>query len=504
MFNSIAIKDFKAFSGWQPLRLAPITLIYGPNSSGKSSIIHSIMLLKQSITRPNVQGGLVANGEYVDLGDYSSMVHRHEVDRSMSFRFSYRPKKKQGLIESGFDVFGKGRRRKYELHYRHTEGLEGNGFSYLDKFDVEVTNDADDEVVFKTSLKSKFEGVRSPSSSSILSLSKHYGQKSDSVSSSKESEIKSSQASKALSASRVFTFSGRDAWNAAMEYLKSRPKSTVRESDLEKVLDSIVFRSDLSYATPSMTYLEGKATPGLAVESFVSMNFAMQSLAAELKSKFGSITYLGPLRSHPSRFYAPRADQNETVGKQGENVVKFIHERGEMTADINSWFKRFEIPYELEPISIGNQVTGPVVCLQLRDLRTGVLVGPSDVGFGIGQMLPVIVEGLVRDDSVICVEQPEIHLHPRLQAHLANFFAETKDNNQWIVETHSESLLLRIQGMIAGGFLKKTDVNVLYVEPTSEGGEITQIRLDSEGDFIDPWPDGFFDERLTEKQRGGM
>ncbi|WP_044323180.1 AAA family ATPase [Pseudomonas amygdali] len=93
MLTALDIKNFKAFSEWQSLTLAPITLIYGPNSSGKSSIIHSIMLLKQSLTRPSTQGGLVSNGEYVDLGDYSSMVNRHDISKEISFRLSYSPQK---------------------------------------------------------------------------------------------------------------------------------------------------------------------------------------------------------------------------------------------------------------------------------------------------------------------------------------------------------------------------------------------------------------------------
>jgi predicted ATPase len=63
--------------------------------------------------------------------------------------------------------------------------------------------------------------------------------------------------------------------------------------------------------------------------------------------------------------------------------------------------------------------------MTLTDTRTRVLVSPSDVGFGIGQLLPIIVEGVIAQGRVICVEQPEIHLHPRLQAHVADFLIAT-------------------------------------------------------------------------------
>ena len=73
----------------------------------------------------------------------------------------------------------------------------------------------------------------------------------------------------------------------------------------------------------------------------------------------------------------------------------------------------------------GNEVTGQIVTLQLKDQHSGAVVTPTDVGFGIGQLLPVLVEGLVTSEGLICVEQPEIHLHPRLQAHIADFLIES-------------------------------------------------------------------------------
>lgn len=504
MIEKLSIKNFKAFSNWQEIKFAPITLIYGPNSSGKSSIIHSIMLLKQSITRPNIQGGLVSNGEYVDLGDFSSMVHGHHLDRPISFKFSYTPLKKQAFSEFGFDVFGKTRRREYELTYKYADREnEEKGFSYLDSMSVNVSNENDNSPLFSTSLSSNLIRTSVLEKAEITALEKKITtatekEKKDLID--KLESQKKGLSTKKMTASRSFSFSGKEAWEAAQEYLTRKLKSNQKDQDKSKTLDSVNFRSDLNFATPSMAFFERRATPTFAVDAFVQLNFTFGSLAADLKNKFGSITYLGPLRSHPSRFYAPKADQNDSVGKQGENVAKFIYEQPDMESNINKWFKDFEIPYELTAESIGNDVTGPVICLQLKDERTNTKVGPSDVGFGIGQMLPIIVEGLVREDSVICIEQPEIHLHPRLQAHLANFFVETCDTNQWIIETHSESLMLRLQNMISRGLVSPKKIAIVYVEPTQAGGSISQIRLDSDGDFIDPWPEGFFEERLKERK----
>jgi predicted ATPase len=145
----------------------------------------------------------------------------------------------------------------------------------------------------------------------------------------------------------------------------------------------------------------------------------------------------------------------------------------------------------------------------MRDNRTNVWVAATDVGFGIGQLLPIIIQaalvskkntplGLTRS---VCVEQPEIHLHPRLQANVADLLIETvkAGDCQWIIETHSEALMLRIQRRIRDGLLKAKDVAVVFVEPAGENGSrIQNLRLDSDGSFIDEWPGGFFEDSFSE------
>jgi hypothetical protein len=471
MIETLSIRNFKAFSSWQDLTLAPITLIYGPNSSGKSSIIHSLVLLKQSITRPSLQGGLVSNGEYVDLGDYSSMIHGHAVDETMSFKFSFRPVKKLGQVDvAEYSAFGRSRKKHYELDYGYSRGGGGYaGFSYLQAMKAEVRNENDGELVFATDVASGLPGSDVVGLPEKIALAKRY------------------------------KFNGINSWRESRAFLDRKVRGA-KAMELDKFLDSASFRSDLNYSTPSMAVAEGRSEINL--QALFQMNLVFSDLAKDLKDKFSSVTYLGPLRSHPSRFYAPKVDQSESVGKQGEFVAKFIFESAGVGESINEWFSFFEVPYELTATNLGNDVTGPVINLQLKDKRTGVTVGPADVGFGIGQMLPIIVEGVVRDDSVICIEQPEIHLHPRLQAHLANFFVSTCDKNQWIVETHSEALMLRLQSMISRGQVDPEDIAVLYVEPTATGGEVIRIRLDKDGDFIDAWPEGFFEERIKEKLGG--
>jgi hypothetical protein len=239
----------------------------------------------------------------------------------------------------------------------------------------------------------------------------------------------------------------------------------------------------------------------------------LESFSSELSILLRSVLHLGPLRSYPERHYVSWGTEKDYVGDEGELTTQAIFLRSELIDSINAWFKIFEIPYEVAISSFGDSVVGEIISLNLKDRTSGVLVGPSDVGFGIGQLLPIIVQGLISDGQAICVEQPEIHLHPRLQAHIADFLIDTavlnrdslgppqtgRHPNQWIVETHSEALMLRLQRRIREKQMKAEDISVLYVAPDDDGSStVVRLRLDESGDFIDPWPDGFFEEPLRE------
>ena len=126
----------------------------------------------------------------------------------------------------------------------------------------------------------------------------------------------------------------------------------------------------------------------------------------------------------------------------------------------------------------------------------------ADIGYGVSQILPFIVQCVLGVNNIISIEQPEVHIHPRLQADLGDLLAETtnpeKQGNMYIIETHSEHLVLRMQKLIRNGKLKPEDVSIIYVERTPTGSKANRLKLDEKGDFIDPWPRGFFNERLRE------
>ncbi|NOQ17592.1 MAG: DUF3696 domain-containing protein [Methyloprofundus sp.] len=158
------------------------------------------------------------------------------------------------------------------------------------------------------------------------------------------------------------------------------------------------------------------------------------------------------------------------------------------------------------------------VHLKLKNKVDGSFIDIEDVGVGVSQIIPVLVaitmeQGLSGDGCRAFIQQPELHLHPQLQARLADTFAvsisrqlESKKKPCFVVESHSEHFLLRLlrriretsKGDIKNELfsLRAEHVSVLYVDKLEDGSsKIFPLRISPDGEFIDRWPNGFFTER---------
>jgi hypothetical protein len=216
-----------------------------------------------------------------------------------------------------------------------------------------------------------------------------------------------------------------------------------------------------------------------------------------------SVIYIGPLRDYPERIYILSGNLSKEVGKSGKMLPDVLFKNPDLLKQVNEQFERFGLGYELKVSSFtdGTSAISDLFALRLVDKDTGVNVSIQDVGFGISQVLPIIVQSMLSRNSTLLIEQPEIHIHPRLQAELGSLLAECIKppfENQFIIETHSEHLILRLQKLIRKGELKPEDISVIYVDRGTEGSKCLHLRLDEEGDFIDEWPGGFFEEDFNE------
>jgi len=146
------------------------------------------------------------------------------------------------------------------------------------------------------------------------------------------------------------------------------------------------------------------------------------------------------------------------------------------------------------------------------DKRTNTPVHNRDMGLGVTQILPIVIATNVNSDAQIAIEQPELHLHPALQAELADEFIRSykENDNTLLIESHSEHMLLRIMKRMrhtAEGRLSPEDtlaltpddVCLLYIDSDGEKVWVNELELDEDGSLLDPWPHGFFEEGYKER-----
>lgn len=128
-------------------------------------------------------------------------------------------------------------------------------------------------------------------------------------------------------------------------------------------------------------------------------------------------------------------------------------------------------------------------------IKDGLKIRLSDASSGFKQLFPILVKFLITLElDILLLEQPELHLHPKLQSMFIETLVKYYNQQQFVIETHSEHFIKKIQVLIAKKEISKDDVKVYYFNPKGKTIEILDLRLDDRGFFIDEWPNGFFDE----------
>ena len=115
---------------------------------------------------------------------------------------------------------------------------------------------------------------------------------------------------------------------------------------------------------------------------------------------------------------------------------------------------------------------------------------------------------ITQNGGLVACEQPELHLHPRVQVAIGDLLSQNTEHVNYLIETHSEHLILRLRRRIRQNTdnelpvglkaFSHNEVVINYLEPSKDGVQVRRIRMDEDGEFTDPWPNGFFHERLDE------
>lgn len=167
-----------------------------------------------------------------------------------------------------------------------------------------------------------------------------------------------------------------------------------------------------------------------------------------------------------------------------------------MLEKLNIWLKKLN-------------VSSDIILQRFEEIRSVYLLNPvlktkinlTNLGFGISQLLPIIVEGIYKKNSVIIIQQPELHLNPKLQGDITDFliYSHKENNNSFLIETHSEHILLCLQRRIAEREISKKELGLYNFELGENGSKLSQVLLNENGTLLE-WPKGFFEEDLEDSK----
>jgi hypothetical protein len=543
MLHSIQLENFKAFGRRSIIPFAPITLIFGENSAGKSSILHSLNLLKQTRESRDVEALLLPRTEngFVDLGSFQDLLFDHDLDHELSIRINvapsrrtptpaYRPRLFRNARLLGLEVTFSRKTKKEEITLEGFKLCGEDQSSHVASFDkAQMPQRFRRSLPFSPRAERRRQtgSLRATRCSSIRHEPDFWkpafdwsSQSRDQIlaileESRKHFERRSSQG--VLSAE--FDEGSDEARRQFSDKLTEAIQFFSNEFELSQYIDWMIRdQADMYVALDGFIPIyAGRDTDLPTLETLLSPPFGRVASRRELIPDVGfasiyagrmveetlaSLFPLGPYRKPPSRWYIFTGTTPQDVGYQGHLLPDLLFRQPDLLAEANKWLKSLDVGYSITIRSLGD-ASSDLFELRLLDERRepSIEVGLSDVGFGISQILPLIVQSLAATDQIITIEQPEVHIHPRLQADLGDLLCEAirePRRNQFIVETHSEHLALRLQRRVRDKTLTPSDLSVLYVSRSPEGATVTSLRLDEEGDFIDDFPGGFFPERLRE------
>jgi hypothetical protein len=454
MLNSLRVQNFKSWADTGDLRLAPITGLFGSNSSGKTSILQLLLLLKQTVESTDRAQVLDMGDDrsLVNLGTFREIVHGHPALESTgegsepSVEWSLEWTLPEKLVvddpsNPGEEVFSTDA-VYFDARIMET-GRQGNALTRVDRFAYTPLLDSDDSryPVF---------GMRRRAAPERYEL-------------------------------------------VANDFELKRPPGRPPH-----------------FPAPVKCY----GFPDQVFGYYQNVGFLAQ-LQLAFERLFTGMYYLGPLRDYPRRQYTWGGSRPSDMGRRGERVIDALLASRDPISRMRRPGRRTRATVE-EVVAGALKGLGLVESFEVKPIASGsslyqVLVQRApgippvlitDVGFGVSQILPVLTLCYyVPEGSTIILEPPEIHLHPAVQAGLADVLIDAVKTRrvQIILESHSEHLLTRLQRRIAEEALQSSQSALYFCDMEPSGSSrITPLEMDQYGNIVN-WPQGFFGDELGER-----
>lgn len=600
MITKWTIKNFKSVSKKTDLKFEPLTIFAGANSSGKSTIIQSLLLTAQTIQNSVTSRSVILNGHISKFGNFNDILSHNENDKNdkndIEIGFSLIPSKNH--LNTDFLS------RRYMIHYDEEINKVDLQFSFSANSNqveqlnptlnsVNIQSDLNEKVKQKINIKKSAKSFEERKTEFKINTLSNIDKQS------MEFEVEISP--KTRTAGRYYRipsdikfigvnllhflpYSVTGVYNeldSEISYILKTLEGKIPYIDFDNIehVDVILndeFKtlilnlfSELVENTKAIDDIQNQKI----IESFNSSlkalknDFTLQSLKRCLSNRYfqrtiatlfedkkteiekifskirsdeyikvrtlplhlpevdyienyfkRNLKYLGPLRDEPKAIYPLEGYADSTnVGFKGENTaaVLEVHKNTIVSYIPSSEFDKNIEEKVTKKDTLQNAVLDWLIYLGVAaNYKTSdkgklgheltVSTDSSNnfqdlthVGVGVSQVLPILVLSLLANsDSTLIFEQPELHLHPKVQTRLADFFISLNIlDKQCLVETHSEYLINRLRYLVAtsnGETLSNNSI-LYFVEKENSLSTYNEIRINKYG-VIKDWPKGFFDE----------
>ena len=458
MLKSISLENYKCFKRLDDFEIAPLTVLCGVNSSGKSSILKSLLMLKQSFESNYDKNSLLFNGNYTTNGSYNDVVFSHKASNKICFSNEF-------IIENSNFVPAFEKSTLDDL--AHVLLIETNHIKQLD-------------VIFTLELRNKISS-KYVHDNTIYSYCIEYN---------------------------VTLAGSRTLCNKIRLISQNNGKY-----DVQIIIDSPAMNEQY---TGCSCFFQGLVLSKIIFgqndrrikNEILSLVYSLAKIVAY---QYKGVKYIAPIRKEPNRVYEILQDEND-VGLYGESTPQVLYSHKEDTISCvnppeNEKFftKRSKGKYidqlnvwcdylGMEPINFPEKNN----CDDVINLNVG-LSNYADVGFGVSQILPIIATGLLmKNHETLVLQQPEIHLHPKMQMNFADFLLATAyTGKNIIIETHSDHIINRLLRRIMEDKRFQSRVKFYFIDKNKEKAE--EIKVDPVRGFINA-PDDFFSQFGSESE----
>ena len=525
MLKKIGLKNVRSFKDLKDLEIKPITVLCGTNSSGKSTILKSLLLWKQTLENLAYNDNFLFNGKYTNLGQHDNLLHNNTKSKLIKFNFQFE------MSTEDIDIMG-------QLDGENSHILFARLVNYTipqDTLDSASSIIIDFTLGYKINVKSRIGEIKEYNLTIIPIEENDTGiapnsRSRDGMHGTKNVELK------VLSIKDGSRSSTKSKMN--IEWKNLLPSKKVKENTLasEKFSDKLKKLENGSHPLQfdgtgmrnfsnilelqlSLEQVLNSVDNMVLPEGMVEFTHIMGSFRRLITKYFSSVSYLGPLREEPSRRYIYDNPGND-IGTKGENSAFLYHK----FRDEQVTYRTLETLYDEHPI-VGTLETtvrewlDEIGILDFDVVKTSddevfrfylnssefneEKVNIADVGFGVSQVVPIVIAGLLDHSETLILEQPEIHLHPKMQMKLADFILSMAlSGKKFIIETHSEHIINRFVRRIVedeNGNINSL-VGINFVKNTEKGSKIEKVKITEKNGIVN-WPDEFFDQAAEEHQK---